>query len=126
MSSQEQIRRDLVRADAWAALSWLERIVWRLNHPDDEFGFYFHAVSDLADRLGDRPLGETRKRLSVEDVLWTLLRQWHKTGGNRRDKSAVQGLPERGRNDRPPLTISGTTVHHAPPKGRQGPSRTYA
>jgi hypothetical protein len=83
MSSPEQVRRDLVRAEAWERLDWIGRIVWRLNHPDDEFGYYFHAVSDIACRYGHQVLGTTRKRLSTQDVLYAELKRLKKTRGAR-------------------------------------------
>lgn len=68
MGYDEQVRRDLVRAQEWEELGWLARLSWMLNHPDDEFGFYYHAIHDVAVKYGHLDLGTTRKRLTLEDI----------------------------------------------------------
>jgi hypothetical protein len=87
-----QIRRDLARAEVYERLDWLGRIVWTLNHPDDEFGHYFHRIDRIARRYGHHFYGLTRKRLSTQDVLWSELKRLKKIGGTRREQSKQAGV----------------------------------
>lgn len=84
-----EVRIDLVLADRFERLDWLGRLVWVLNHPDDELGWYWHLIDSVARKYGDRDLGLTRKRLTIQDVLRSELKRLHKTGGHREQ---VQGL----------------------------------
>ena len=52
MNQWDQIRRDLKRADRWESLDAPGRLDWLLNHPGDEFGFYYHEINDVAVRFG--------------------------------------------------------------------------
>lgn len=123
MGYEDQVRRDLARADGFAALDWLARINWLMNHPDDEFGYFYFMVDHVAVRYAGRDLGTSRKRVTMEDIF---NRFKNERRARRKRDGRLQGLRDTGRGDQAPGTVSGTTVRHASPARRQGPSRTHA
>ena len=117
MSSQwQRANTDLRRADRWDTLDPCQRAVESLDHYD-EFGYFWHRISDLVARYGE--IGPVSP-MTNEDLV-TAMVTVIEHGGVIHEQ--LQGLPGRGRDDRPSGTASRTTVRNAPPAGRQSKAR---
>lgn len=121
MSFQNQIRRDLALADVWAAMDVVERALYSAEH-GDEFGYFWHRVSALAQKFAT--VGAAEPPLSNSELshrLATII-TYARGDGN----GHLQGLPGGRRDDQPAGTVSRTPMRHASPGGRRRPTRSYA
>lgn len=118
MSYRNQVVRDLDRADRWAELDVLGRLVDSVEHLD-EFGFFWHRVSAWAQRYAGN--GSGRRRIGNGELAQalatyiTLRGDWD---------GQLQGLCGGGQADQPAFALSGAPVRHARPRGHQEPARS--
>ena len=113
----QRIRADLRRADAWVAMDPCQRTVESLDNYD-EFGFFWHRISDLVERYAE--IGPPARRITGG----TLVAMIARTARLRGERDEMQGLHRGGGDDRPAYEVSGAAMRHTPSTSREWPPRS--